>query len=97
MEFLLILALVAVLQLAGMGVLAYLFLKMMKSVSADVRTLAMFKKSRTREDLFAMQSMGINEEGAKEEEAEDEEEELYTADEIPQDVLAKIAKSDGSE
>jgi hypothetical protein len=92
-----VLVLLAGMQIVGMCIMAYCFLRVMSSMSADMRTMGMFKKSRTREDLFAMKNMGLNDENWKEEEEETEpEEELYTAEDIPDAVLVKIAESDGS-
>jgi hypothetical protein len=94
-----LLVLLAGMFISGMLIMSYVFLRMISSMSSDLRTIAMFRKSRTREDLVTMKQMGINDESwEKEEEVEEEAgEELYTADNIPEDVLIKIAESDGSE
>ncbi len=98
MSLLIILVIEGLILIAGMGGIVYMHVNFMKRMSNDMRTIAMFRKSRTLQDMAAMKSMGLNsEDWDKAEEKEDEEEDdgLRTAEELDDETLNKIAESNG--
>lgn len=100
MENLILVAVVGLVLIVGMGGVIYLHVSFMKRMSSDMRTIAMFRKARTLDDIAAMKAMGISaEEWDKDEKDEDkipEDDGLRSPDELSPEALQAIAESDGS-
>lgn len=94
MESLLLVALLAALQIV---VMAYVFMKMMNRITDEVRMMEIFKKSRTIQDIAALKSLGIDSDEWEEKEVEEEEDDgLMATDQLSEEALSNIAKSDGT-
>lgn len=101
METIILVVAVGLIQIAGMCIIAHMHKNFLRQSSHDLRTIAMFRKSRTVQDIAAMKSMGVTAEDwdkqeDKEEAAEEEDDGLMTADELSEETLQAIARSDGS-
>lgn len=98
-DSLIILLVVGIVQVAGMFAIVYMHASFMKRMSSDMRTIAMFRKSRTVQDIAAMKAMGVNSEEWDQEEEEEvieEDDELLSPEELSLETLSLIAQSDGA-
>lgn len=90
MTLFLLLAFIGVIQIAGLCIIGFVHIRMMSKLANQMALIAMFKKSRTIQDLAAMQAMGITVEGEEPPEVEEKEEEVLSVDELSPGALEGI-------